>query len=158
MKQVSLATLFLLLLALVLSACSSNASAEPAPPVIHYGEDVCELCGMIISEERFASGYVTKEGENHIFDDISSMVLTHLKAQDDVAAFFVHDYEDKRWIRAEEAHFVLSDEIVSPMLDHLAASATAEKAEALAAEVHGQVLSFDELLAHFEATASTAAE
>jgi copper chaperone NosL len=159
MKHVSLVTiLWVVILLLVVTACGANANAEPAPPVIHYGEDVCELCGMIISDERFAAGYITKDGEDHIFDDIGDMVLAHLQAQEEVTAFFVHNYEDKSWIRAEQAHFVLSDEIVTPMLYGLAATATAEKAEALAAEVGGQVLTFEELLDHFETNSSTAVD
>jgi nitrous oxide reductase accessory protein NosL len=157
MKRLALAA-FLLLSLVVVVACGGSASAEPTPPVIHYGEDICELCGMIISDERFAAGYITADGEDHIFDDIGNMFLAHLQTPSEVTAFFVHNYEDKRWIRAEQAYFVQSDEIVTPMLHGLAAVETAEKAEELAAEVNGRVWTFDQALTHFEEKAATGIE
>lgn len=151
MKYISLYILLLLtLLLLIATACGSEVNTEPVPPVIHYGEDVCEFCGMIISDERFAAGYITQDGEPHIFDDIGNMVLSHLQKQEEVIAFFVHDYQDKSWLRAEKAYFVLSDEIVTPMLHGLAAQATLEKAEALAAEIDGQILTFNEVIDRYK--------
>lgn len=137
-------------LALVLTACGGTAGVEPTPPTIHYGEDMCELCNMIISEERHAAAYVTEDGHGHSFDDIGDMVQAHLETQKEVLAFFVHDYEDEAWIRAETAHYVLSDNLTTPMTSGLAAFTSSEDAQALAAELQGQVLTFDELLTQYE--------
>jgi nitrous oxide reductase accessory protein NosL len=113
---------------------------------------------MIISDPRYAAGYLTSDGEEHIFDDIGNMVTSQLQKQAEVRAFFVHDYGDQRWIRAETAHYVLSPKLVTPMLHGLAAFDTPEKAEALAAELDGKLLTFDELLAHYKAKVATAPE
>lgn len=139
-----------MLLLLTLTACGRNADAAPTPPTIHYGEDICEFCGMITSEERFAAAYVTSDGHSHIFDDIGDMFLAHLKMQEEVVAFFVHDYEDESWIRAETARYTLSDELPTPMASGLAAFASAEKATVLAEELDGEVLTFDELMAYYQ--------
>jgi copper chaperone NosL len=144
MKTIALFAIFLLL---ALTACSANANAEPAPPTIHYGEDVCEFCGMIISEEGFAAAYITPDGHGHTFDDIGDMVKARREMQEEVTAFFVHDYQSKDWIRAETAHFVQSDSLTTPMLSGLAAFAWPEQADAFAAEVGGTTLTFEELLA-----------
>ena len=69
------------------------------------------------------------------------------KMQEEVTAFFVHDYESREWIRAETAHFVLSDSLTTPMLSGLAAFASIEQADAFATEVGGKMLTFEELLA-----------
>ncbi len=139
-----------IILLLVLTACGGgDTNAEPAPPTIHYGEDVCEFCGMIVSEETYAAAYVTGDGHNHTFDDIGDMVQAHLKMQEDVQAFFVHDHESKDWVRAETAHYVLSSDLPTPMLSGLAAFSSVEKATGFAAEADGKVLTFDELLTYY---------
>jgi copper chaperone NosL len=139
------------------AACRSNNQGEVRPPEIHYGEDICEFCGMIISEERYAAGYLTEDGQDHIFDDIAGMVQAHRQVLDGspVVAFFVHDYEDSTWIRAETAHYVLSQELPTPMLSGLAAFSRVEAAEALAVETGGQVLTFDDLLDFYQQGASS---
>lgn len=145
----------LLLLALIFftaSACTSNANAGPTPPTIHYGEDLCDFCGMIINDERYAAGYVTREGEDYVFDDIGNMFRHHLQKQAEVTAFFVHNYDDKAWIRAESAYYVRSSKLTTPMQSGLAAYSSSEKAKALAAEVQGEMLTFDQLLAYYRET------
>ncbi len=138
-----------IILLLTISACGGEANSEPTPPTVHYGEDVCEFCGMIVSEETYAAAYVTGDGQGHAFDDIGDMVQSHLTMQEDVSAFFVHDHESKDWMRAETAHYVLSSALPTPMLSGLAAFASAKKAADFAAEVRGNVLTFDELLTHY---------
>ncbi len=139
----------ILLLLLFLAACGGSTTAEPTPPTIHYGEDICQMCGMIISDERYAAAYVTRSGESYIFDDAGEMIQHHLKNQTEVAAFFVHDYQDKSWIRGETAYYILSDKIATPMLSGLTTSASKEKAQSLATESSGQMMTFEEVLAHY---------
>jgi copper chaperone NosL len=138
------------LIFLLLTACANNASAEPTPPTIHYGEDVCEFCNMIISDERYAAGYITQDGRQHIFDDIGNMFRSHLAKNDQVIAFFVHNHADKNWIRAEKAFYVHSNQLITPMLSGFAAFEAADQANILAAEMHGQVMTFDEVLAYYQ--------
>jgi copper chaperone NosL len=149
-KWFSFGSLFILItLLLVLTACAGNASAELEPPTIHYGEDICEFCGMIISEERYAAGYLTSDGQEHIFDDIGNMIRNHLKNEDEVTAFFVHDQASSMWIRAETAHYTYSEELTTPMLSGLVAFASTEEAADFSAESGGAVLTFDELVANY---------
>jgi copper chaperone NosL len=144
--------LLLSLLLLILTACAGNASAEPTPPTIHYGEDVCEFCSMIINEERHAAAYLTKDGQGHIFDEVGNMLLGLLKnqASSEVTAFFVHDYQKQNWLRAETAYYVLSPEIATPMGSGLVALASAEQAKTLAAEVQGKIFTFEEIVAYYQ--------
>lgn len=144
--------LYLTLLGLTLTACASSTSAEASPPTIHYGEDVCEFCNMIISEERHAAAYITKDGQSHIFDEVGNMILGLMKNQDssEVVAFFVHDYEQQNWLRAETANYVLSPKISTPMGSGLVAVASSDQAKALAAEVQGQVFTFEEIVTYYQ--------
>lgn len=150
--------LMILALGLVVggSGCAGSASAEPTPPTIHYGEDVCEFCGMIISDERFAAGYLTADGQEYIFDDIGDMVQHYLQQEQEVAAAFVHDYQSHVWIRAETAAYVLSPHLSTPMLSGLVAVSKTEEAQSLISQSGGETLSFDELLSHYQAKAAPA--
>lgn len=139
----------LIFLLLIISACGGNESLEPQPPTIHYGEDICEFCGMIVTEERYASGYITGDGEERIFDDVGDMVQYYLDNQDEVVAFFVHHHETRDWIRAETAYFALSPNLPTPMLSGLAAFPSTEEAEEFAAGLEGEVFTFNELLNHY---------
>lgn len=141
-------TVFLILL--LVTACTSANAGEPVPPTIHYGESACEFCGMIISEARYAAGYISADGTEHVFDDIGDMVKAHQQNQQEVRAFFVHDYNDERWIRAESAFYVLSPDLKTPMASGLAAVAAEADAGALADKMNGQVLSFADVQDHLE--------
>lgn len=138
-----------LFLALFGAACSGPANGEPTPPIIHYSEDICEFCGMIVSEERYAAGYLTEDGQEHIFDDIGDMIQAHLNTSPAVTAAFVHDHDNHTWIRAESAYFMMSQDLPTPMLSGLAAFASAEAAQEMAARRDGQVLTFQELLQYY---------
>lgn len=132
---------------LALSACSAVA-ARPEPPQIHYGEDMCSECGMIINEARYAASYVVQQGEGayetYIFDDIGDMVH-HMAENPSLAGvgWWVHDVNSEEWIDAATAYYVVSDEIETPMGHGTVALATQEAADALAAEVNGRVLDWD---------------
>jgi copper chaperone NosL len=58
---------------------------------------------------------------------------------------YVHDYDTEDWLPAEQATFVRSSAIRSPMGHGLAAFAAAERGAAFAKEVDGEVLTWDVL-------------
>jgi copper chaperone NosL len=127
-------------------ACSSSIDLE-ATPDVRVGEDICDECGMIISEEVYSSAYRLSDGAQKIFDDIGDMVVHYRLHDDDVAAFWVHDFESIEWIRAEDAFFVASYDLVTPMGHGIAAFTNRPAAEALADDLNGAVHTLDELLA-----------
>ncbi|OUC08222.1 hypothetical protein RY27_10265, partial [Litorilinea aerophila] len=77
MRQIGKILLLFLALSGILSGCA-RVSAEPAPPEIRYGEDICQECKMIISDPRFAAGYayepVPGRYQSLSFDDIGDML------------------------------------------------------------------------------------
>ena len=147
-----LTLLFMLFVLFVsLTACAETANVEPTPPAIHYGEDICEACGMIISDARYAAAYITADGEGRTFDEVAGMIITHLDKQEDVVAFFVHDYQTQDWIRGETATYVLSSDLVTPMaLGLIAFDSTTNATEFMTQSGSGQLFSFEEVLAHYE--------
>ena len=134
------------LLLLFLVACGAKGPSED-PPEIAYGRDVCEACGMIIDDARYAASYVTTTGEVRKFESIEDMVTHHQENEEEVFIFWVHDYDTEEWVRADEAFFIQSDNIQSPMGGGLIAAASETHANRLADVWHGSVLTFTELMA-----------
>ena len=147
--------LLLIVFALVagLTACAGQAAGEPVPPEIHLGEDACQFCRMIISDERYAAGYLTPNGEEFIFDDIGDMFKHHAEQSTAVTAFFVHDHNEHTWIRAETAVYVLNLELPTPMLSGLAAFADDGQAGRFAAVSGSEILTFEVLQERYRETA-----
>lgn len=138
-----LATLSLLLLV----SCSQPVDTGKAPEIV-YGQDVCDRCGMIINEEKYAAAYWTKNGEARRFDDIGGMIAYIPDESEEIDTYWVHDFATGNWIRAEQAHYVLDSDLMTPMGFGIAAFAEEDQARALA---HDQadvmVMPFAELLA-----------
>lgn len=160
MKQLGI--LLLATTVLLLGACGGPAVTPEMPPEILYGEDVCDQCDMIISDERFAAGLVVEVGsgryEHRIFDDIGDLLVFEKEQGDGltIATYYVHDYNSKEWIDGQHAYYVHSDELRTPMGFGLAAVTQPLEAEALAEEWGGTVLTFAELHEQFVAGAETA--
>lgn len=130
---------------ILLAACSAP-TGEPQPPEIHYGEDVCDACGMLISDAKFAAASVEDDGAARKFDDIGDLLAyTAGPAQAKVKASFVHDYPSEKWLRAEAAFFIVSPQIQTPMAHGIAAYADRAAAEAAAQQYGVKVMTFDEL-------------
>ena len=139
--------IFATLALLLFVGCGQAANVEE-PPEIAYGQDVCERCGMIISEEKFAAAFWTAGGEARRFDDIGGMLAYNTEQSEDVASYWVHDFVSGEWIRAEEAYLVLDGDLMTPMGFGIAAFADEEQADAMAYGQEGaMVMPFAELLA-----------
>lgn len=141
-----LALFIMIVLAAVGIACSSSVDLD-ATPSLDIGQDICEQCGMIISEEAYASAYRLNNGRQKLFDDIGDMVTYHRLHREDVYVFWVHDYSSLEWIRAENAYFVASTDLVTPMGGGIAAFADRAAAESMAVERNGVIHRFDGLTA-----------
>lgn len=138
-----------IVLALATTAC--GPPADPlAPPEVVYGEDVCDHCGMILSEERFAAATIVEidgRSEPRLFDDIGDMFAYHAANGDLVVQrWYVHDHDSVAWIDGATAHYVRAEGIRTPMGSGLAAFGDAERAAAFATEVGGEALMFEALV------------
>jgi len=143
----------LVFLAAVAAGCGRDSGI--APPQIRYGQDTCAVCGMIISDERFAAGLVTGAAPPYqalAFDDVGCLLQYERSTPDAaVAARYVRDFQAPRWHAAETAFYVHGPALQSPMAFNLAASAAAADAGALAAARRGEVLDFPSVRRRFEA-------
>ena len=128
----------------VLAGCTSGPNLEE-PPDIRYGEDVCDRCMMIINEAKYAAAYVTPDGEVRRFDDIGGMAAYIDETPEDVAVLWVHDYDTEEWLKADEAFYVGSKDLATPMGFGIIAFADRERAEEWAIEKSGTVRTYSEL-------------
>lgn len=138
----SLAILLLLLLLSPLG-CTSRPSAS-SPPPLHFGEDVCAVCSMIISDERFSSAITFVEGrhtEEALYDDIGEML--EAPPPDGVSLYWwAHDAETLEWIDARAAYYLVSDSLQTPMGTGVAAFRTREAAVRARETWPGEILDF----------------
>ncbi len=132
---------------LVLAACLLTAcQPKMTEPVDIAPDDTCSFCRMAISEKRLAAEFWSRDTALYKFDDVACMVnhLKRGKGRQDIQACFVMDYDARRWLRAEEAYYVRSPQIKTPMGGGIIAFADRSSAEATASRYQGQMLRFDE--------------
>lgn len=146
MRYLKFAFVALMLGLVVLSGCRQAVDISQ-PPEINYGQDVCDNCNMLISEEKFASAYWTADGEARRFDDLGEM-LSYMQANsEEIASVWVHDVNSAEWLPAEDAYFVMDSGLTTPMGTGIVACASEAEAQALA---YGQdmatIMTFDEVL------------
>ena len=130
-----------------LAGCASES--VDGPPEVRYGESVCDACGMILSDERYATATMVEGDrgpEPKLFDDFNCQQGFETKdPAPEVVSRWVHDHETLEWLSASAAYYVRSSNLRTPMASGMAAFATREGAQKLAAETDGEVLTFDEL-------------
>lgn len=129
---------------LLLSSC---AVSSEGPPAIRYGASACAECRMLINEARFAATAKTTADDAVAFDSTECLVRYLHRGGSPLRQIWVHDYHAERWLAAEEAFYVASSELATPMGQGIVATATADAASRLASTVHGRVLRFAQLAA-----------
>ena len=133
------------------AGCAASSESLPA---IRYGESTCAECHMLINEARYAAAAVTKADEPVVFDSIECLVRYLHRDETSLARVWVHDYEADRWLVSDEAFYVASQELTTPMGQGVVATASASEADRLAGTVHGRVMRFAQLAALIDTTAT----
>lgn len=87
---------------------------------------------MIISEERFAAGYVDASGTTVAFDDLDEFLRAMANRPELIPISFVHDVESGGWMKAGRAFFATIAGFPTPMGSGIGAFATPEGAAAFA--------------------------
>ena len=126
----------------------ANCKKQTVQPVAITADEMCSFCKMSISEKRYAAEFIDSEGEAFKFDDIGCMVnfLQQKRNQNEVRAYFVMDFDRREWIKAENAVYVRSSELDTPMSGGFIALRDQVAAQDAASKYHGKLLSFDEVL------------
>ncbi len=135
--KISIAMLALLLFG---SSCSNK------PQEIHYGNDECIHCKMVIMDSKFSSELISKTGKAYKFDSVECLSsYLKVKGSNDEETLWVSDFSSSTWVNAKEAIFVKSEVIKSPMGMGLLAFKTEEQAKSHLSKYNGMIVSWDEL-------------
>ncbi len=141
--------LILSLILLIIVSCSNDNELKPVD--IHYGQDICERCKMIISEEKFSSQIIQHDGTVYNFDDIGGMLVYILDNQIDTEnkKVYVKDFQSKKWLASDEAVFLNLEDINTPMDFGLVAVSDKQLAIDMISEHPGIITgSYNETLNH----------
>ena len=135
---------------LILISCSNNNELKPVD--IHYGQDICKRCKMIISEEKFSSQLIRENGDVFNFDDIGGMLVYVLenKINPENKKIYVKDFISKKWLTSDEAVFVSLENINTPMNFGLVAVSDKQSAMNLISEHPGIITgSYNDTINYF---------
>lgn len=136
---------------LVLLFCTSilisSCSTEPKPIVI--GKDNCDFCKMTISDPRFGAEIVTNKGKIYKFDDqhcILAFMKTDKLTPNDIAGVYFTDFDSPHeLIHVEDAHFLQSPALKSPMNGNIAAFSHPDSLAKALPSFYGNAISWEDM-------------
>lgn len=137
----------ILMLALITLSCSVE------PEAIKYGTDACHTCKMTLMDKKFGAELVTEKGKIYKFDDVNCMMKYYNESQDPSQFKYklVVDFsQPEKLIPANDAFYLKSADIKSPMASQIAAFEKKENLEALQKELNGIYLVWGELVTQFK--------
>jgi copper chaperone NosL len=97
------------------TACTRSDTGLPEPVPVHFGEDECGHCKMIVSDDRQAAEVVVQRGRATVYDDLGCLLSHEAPTRPDPTRVFVRAFDGSGWVRADVAVVVRSAEIASPM-------------------------------------------
>ena len=141
-----LSCFFLLIIGLVTMSC--EIKSQP----ISYGSDVCHFCSMTIVDKQYGSEVVTKKGRVYKFDSIECLLNhSHQEAESEIALKLCNHYHSPgELIELENATFLISENLPSPMGAFLTAFESETSALKAKEEYGGDIYNWNELVEHWK--------
>ena len=100
-------------------------SCSRDPEQLQYGKDACHTCKMTLMDKKFGAELVTSKGKVYKFDDMNCMlnfINSGYLEGEQLQYKLVIDYtQPGKFVSAENAFYLKSDEIRSPMASGVAA-------------------------------------
>jgi copper chaperone NosL len=136
------------LLLLVLVSSSACGVRADGPPEIQVDRTACSHCGMLISEPVYAAAYRAPGADPRVFDDIGCLLeAVRKEPARSSLRFWFHDLTTTVWVDGQQAVFVASPALRTPMGGGLIAYRDRTAAREGAARHQGSVIdSLSELL------------
>jgi copper chaperone NosL len=139
LKSKLILQIFLLLfILLILNACSKS------PEEINYGEDECEYCKMLITDNKYGAEIITDKGKTYKFDSIECLIgFASVKnlLGGETQNLLVSDFSNPgNFTDARNAHYVQNDNYRSPMGLNVSAFGDKSKSDKFISDNGGQNL------------------
>lgn len=133
--------LLFLFVVMLFSACSTD------PEPINYGSDMCVFCDMNIVDKAHSAQYVSDKGKQFKYDAIECLIRDVVRNDiTEIAHILVADYSSPgEMLNAEEAWYIISEEIKSPMGANLSAVATEAHSKDILTKYTGDVYIWSEI-------------
>lgn len=129
----------------------ATGCGEPGPTPIAYGTAECDHCHMTLADPPFAAELVTTRRKVYVFDDpgcLAAFVAEGTVSPADVHSLWVSDFlAPGPMLRVEEATFLRSDSVRTPMNTHVVALRPGTRADSLRAAWGGALLAWPEVVA-----------
>ncbi|MDH5655728.1 MAG: nitrous oxide reductase accessory protein NosL [Spirochaetia bacterium] len=118
---------------------TENCGAPQEPVDFAAGEHQCDYCRMGIADLRFRGEAITKKGKIYRFDAIECMSSWSHEHHSEVDSVWVADFiNQNQWLRAEDAIYLQSQNLKSPMGAGLSAYPSEEELKK-AVEMYGGI-------------------
>lgn len=128
-------------------AFASACNVKPEP--IQYGHDECSYCKMTIVDKAHSAQLVTKKGKQYKYDAIECLVW-NINEVPELALnsiLLVADYQSPGdLLPAEEAAYIISTGIKSPMGANLSAVENVQRVDSLLQHFKGNKYNWEQLL------------
>jgi copper chaperone NosL len=136
-------------IALVLAVVVAGCAIAPEP--LHLGAEECAHCRMVITEPQFAAQALNARGKAFKFDAVECLagwVLAEEIPAAEIHSLWVADFRNpERWVPVEEARFVRTDAVHTPMGMGVIALLDSEAARAEQAARGGEIYDWKGVLA-----------
>ena len=126
-------------------------SCIKSPQPIIYGKDVCHYCQMTIVDKIHGAEIVTYKGKVFKFDAAECLIRYQNNLEETQGYMLLTNYFEtpEVFIPVEDATFLISDKLPSPMGAFLTAFKTDEKAIIVKEEKGGKLYDWEELQKQF---------
>jgi len=123
---------------------------EPGPTPIAYGTVECDHCHMTLTDPPFAAELVTARRKVYVFDDpgcLAAFVAEGTVPPGEVHSLWVSDFlAPGPLLRVEEATFLRSDSVRTPMNSQVVALRRGARADSLRAAWRGEFLTWPDVV------------
>lgn len=138
--------LLYILVLFILTGCE----VQPVP--IEFGKEECSFCKMTIVDRQHAAQLVTKKGKQFKFDAIECMLnsLNQKHNAQENQIYLVSDYGKGTMTKAEDATYLVSQAIKSPMGAFLSAFNSRTDALTTKDQHGGEIYTWEEIKKKYE--------